>query len=99
MLLAVGIFFDTLEPKDAKKWKHEGMKMKCFQHFFDTKSRRLKDTKFFYKTKKLLDGKCFQPFELIEHIERFFVTKAGRRNAFSIFFDTKSRRLEGTKFY
>ena len=64
---------------------------KCFQPFelieriepfeliFNTKARRLKGTKFFYKTKMLMIGKCFQPFELIERIEPFeliFDTKA-----------------------
>ena len=40
--------------------------------FFDTKARRRKDTKtrsYFYKTKMLINGKCFQPFERIERIE------------------------------
>jgi len=36
-----------------------------------SKTRRHEDTKFFYKTKLLIFGKYFQPFELIEHIEPF----------------------------
>jgi hypothetical protein len=38
--------------------------------FFDTKAQWLKDTKFFYKKKMLINGKYFKPFERIEPIER-----------------------------
>jgi hypothetical protein len=36
-----------------------------------THTRSLKGTKFFVKQNKLINGKCFQPFERIELIEPF----------------------------
>ena len=36
---------------------------------FDTKARRRKDTKFFLKTKMLMNGKWVQPFERIEPLK------------------------------
>ena len=58
--------------------------------FFDTKARWRKDMKFFfYKTKKLINGICLQPFERIERIEpleHFIDTNASKRD----FFDTKA---------
>ncbi len=48
--------------------------------FFDTKAQRREDTKFFNRTKMLINGKYIQPFERIEPIEPF-----------ERFLDTKSR--------
>jgi hypothetical protein len=64
--------------KGAKEQGRNGIETQTKSHkgemltaFFLTKSQRHKGTKFFCKTKMLIIGKCFQPFERIEPIEPF----------------------------
>jgi hypothetical protein len=58
----------TIKPKNFKPEKR--LELNLF-HAKLAKEQRRKVTKVFYKTKSLINGKYFQPFEPIELIEPF----------------------------